>query len=850
MKKTIFNIIFIAASLLIASCIEKEPQNEEKDKYSIVLAAPEYAELYFDESASVQNISFSSSADWSVEFVNDRAEGWCSVSTEEGKGGKNTLEIKVEASNSSLERNASFNIISGTERQTVTVTQKPAGSILLSASKIEVDGEGGERNLILRSGSTGTASIPEEYSSWLSITGSEKNTVTCKIGQYKGIAVREGKIEIRTDTASETVTIYQTGTKSLPVLSKTSYWIKNDATEIKLDITNGINATLTAPSVDWISENQEKSSGTNTYYFTVTENQTTETRTANIIFTNEENGIKQTIKVSQSGKKGPGAIRILAIGNSFSDDSMWYLYDLLKEAGYESVKLGNLYIGGCTLQTHANNITTGSKSYTYRINDNGKWVDNNSHNAIDALNSDNWDFISLQQASGSSGKADTYEPYITTIISNVKELCPEAKIMWNMTWAYQGNSDHSEFSKYDKDQMTMYNAIVSAVHDKVLTNKDFDIVIPAGTAIQNLRTSLYGDTVTRDGYHLSFDSGRLTAAMMWLKSLTGCNLEDITWTPSGYMFTSARKNAIKEAVENAYKNPYQVTESTFTEDYEDPTESLSSLLKSQGYDPDLYTELDLEITKFAYYNSSNGNATLGTDLKNFAATKIFEKSQIPEGSLIAVMEGYQYRPEGWSALDVKTTPRPDIVNNPIVVVDEAWWREFNFRGFNLSKTGNPELNETEQEELKSKFGIFVPKEGTDNIFTAAGYKLEDYNKLKLDITPNAHYNSGGNSNFSSMIFSMTNFAATRIFTKEDIPVGSVIVQKDGYQYRPEGWTDLDQKTTNRPGNVTDQIVVVDETWWKEFNFRAFNLARKGAPTLTYDEHIELKNAYSIYVPKK
>ena len=97
---------------------------------------------------------------------------------------------------------------------------------------------------------------------------------------------------------------------------------------------------------------------------------------------------------------------------------------------------------------------------------------------------------------------------------------------------------------------------------------------------------------------------------------------------------------------------------------------------------------------------------------------------------------------------------------------------------------------------------------------------------------------------------MTNFAATRIFTKEDIPVGSVIVQKDGYQYRPEGWTDLDQKTTNRPGNVTDQIVVVDETWWKEFNFRAFNLAREGAPTLTYDEHIELKNAYSIYVPKK
>lgn len=261
----------------------------------------------------------------------------------------------------------------------------------------------------------------------------------------------------------------------------------------------------------------------------------------------------------------PDSISILAIGNSFSDDAMWYLYDLLKDAGYDSVKLGNLYIGSCTLQTHAYNITSGAKAYTYRVNQNGTWIDHESYSSADAAASEDWDFITLQQASGSSGMSETYQPYIDTIVTKVKELCPEAGIVWHMTWAYQGNSNHPEFYKYGHDQMTMYNAIVSAVDNNILRNKDFVKIIPSGTAIQNLRTSIYGDTVTRDGYHLAYDSGRLAAAMMWLKSLTGCDLDAITWTPSGQSYTQAQLAAIKESVENAYADPFRITQSALTE---------------------------------------------------------------------------------------------------------------------------------------------------------------------------------------------------------------------------------------------------------------------------------------------
>lgn len=280
--------------------------------------------------------------------------------------------------------------------------------------------------------------------------------------------------------------------------------------------------------------------------------------------------VQQKVLVTQDAAKKPAelpapeSIRILAIGNSFSDDSMWYLYDLLKQAGYDQVKLANLYIGSCTLQNHAYNINSGAQVYTYRVNDAGRWVDHESFSSADAVASDSWDVITLQQASGSSGMQDTYQPHIDTIVSKVRELCPGAALAWHMTWAYQEDSTHPEFYKYGHDQMGMYDSIVTAVKGNILTDKDFIMVIPTGTAIQNLRTSLYGDTVTRDGFHLAYDSGRLAAAMMWLKSLTGCDLGQITWTPSAYAYMPVQIAAIREAVDNAYKNPFQVTPSQIT----------------------------------------------------------------------------------------------------------------------------------------------------------------------------------------------------------------------------------------------------------------------------------------------
>ena len=64
-------------------------------------------------------------------------------------------------------------------------------------------------------------------------------------------------------------------------------------------------------------------------------------------------------------KEFPKSLKILAIGNSFSTDSMQYLYEIMKAGGVEEIVLGNLYYAGCSLDQHYQFGRTDSTSYTY-----------------------------------------------------------------------------------------------------------------------------------------------------------------------------------------------------------------------------------------------------------------------------------------------------------------------------------------------------------------------------------------------------------------------------------------------------------------------------------------------------
>ena len=207
-----------------------------------------------------------------------------------------------------------------------------------------------------------------------------------------------------------------------------------------------------------------------------------------------ENSSENTTEATEESTKAPNvpdkpskkSIKILAVGNSFSVDAMEHLALILKGEGYESIVLGNLYIGGCSLDTHAANILTGEAAYDFYTNTGVSWS-SAKRSIADGIAYADWDIITLQQVSGSSGVPSSYTK-LQGIIDYVKTSAtnPAVKIYWHMTWAYQNGSSHSSFKNYGNDQATMYKAIVSTVTSNIFTNADISGIIPSGTAIQNL----------------------------------------------------------------------------------------------------------------------------------------------------------------------------------------------------------------------------------------------------------------------------------------------------------------------------------------------------------------------------
>lgn len=259
-------------------------------------------------------------------------------------------------------------------------------------------------------------------------------------------------------------------------------------------------------------------------------------------------------------------LKVLAIGNSFSNNTMENLYDVAVAEGMTDVTLGRLHIASCSLQMHAENAASDAPKYTYYKNTVGLWDKTEEVTLLQALQDEDWDIITMQQNSGNSGQPATYDGYLEQLIDyvNQNKTNPDAKFVWHMTWAYQGDSTHKAFADYGCSQDLMYKAIVDATQQKILTNDAFVAVIPAGTAVQNARTSYFGDTLTADGYHLN-SLGKAIGTYTWYAVLTGKTLDKISIVRfPNIALSESDKAVIIESVNNALRTPYAVTPSVHT----------------------------------------------------------------------------------------------------------------------------------------------------------------------------------------------------------------------------------------------------------------------------------------------
>lgn len=224
-------------------------------------------------------------------------------------------------------------------------------------------------------------------------------------------------------------------------------------------------------------------------------------------------------------------LRLLSVANSFGEDATEQnLHEIALADGHVLI-IGNLYIGGCTLEKHWNNAKSNKAAYSYRkIGADGVKVTTPKTRMAAAFADEPWDIVVFHQASALSGKIESYEPFLGNLISyTLKHTHARCKIYLNQTWAYAKDATHPAFGTYGRNQKTMYDSL--SVAYKTMAEKYHLPLIPTGTAVQNARATYFREDLTRDGYHLSWWRGRYLAAATYYAAIYGTSVKDNTFRP-------------------------------------------------------------------------------------------------------------------------------------------------------------------------------------------------------------------------------------------------------------------------------------------------------------------------------
>lgn len=238
-------------------------------------------------------------------------------------------------------------------------------------------------------------------------------------------------------------------------------------------------------------------------------------------------------------------MKILSIGNSFSDDAQRYLREIALGEGVEIETL-NLCIGGCSLERHANNIKSGERAYLFHHNG-----DLNCEDLVtidEGLAMREWDIVTLQQVSTGSFKEDSYYPYINEITDYVRAKLPNAKIYIHMTWAYEWGCPRSFEITDGKGSEFMLEGLRHA-YKRAKAEIGAEGIIPSGELMELLRQRGVSE-IYRDSFHAGYGLARYAIGLLWFKLFTGRSVLNNSFTALDVPASDEDLKIARECVES------------------------------------------------------------------------------------------------------------------------------------------------------------------------------------------------------------------------------------------------------------------------------------------------------------
>lgn len=235
-------------------------------------------------------------------------------------------------------------------------------------------------------------------------------------------------------------------------------------------------------------------------------------------------------------------MKVLAIGNSFSQDASRYLHQIAKADGVDLTVM-NLFIGGCSLFTHFKNIQQDLKKYALEFNgeSTGLYI-----SVKEALLTNEWDVVTLQQASNFSPDFNTYVPYINVLADYVRTYAPKAKLYIHQTWGYETDSTRIRNLNYNTYHEMF--ADVEKSYNSAFESVKADGIIRSGKLLGTLLNNGF-EKVHRDSFHLELGTSRYAVGLLWYKTLTGNSVMQNTFSDFDVPVTEEEIKIIKKCVE-------------------------------------------------------------------------------------------------------------------------------------------------------------------------------------------------------------------------------------------------------------------------------------------------------------
>lgn len=255
------------------------------------------------------------------------------------------------------------------------------------------------------------------------------------------------------------------------------------------------------------------------------------------------------------------AVKVLTVGNSFADNSTTFLPALAKSAGKKLV-LFRANLGGHSMEQHVSYLEAfeadpaNPKGSPYKkrfitevppkpaptpaavTGTDGLPVPTPTPtpdltpkiSLREALESQEWDVVTIQQVSHKSYKPETYQPFANTLIAYIRKYAPKAEILIQETWAYGDDALAGFNAKNGTDltQQVMYDGL-KAAYQKLSAETGLRI-LPVGDAFQKAREE--GITVNSPKDIHANRNGQFLGAAIFYEMFFRDSVEKATFVPA------------------------------------------------------------------------------------------------------------------------------------------------------------------------------------------------------------------------------------------------------------------------------------------------------------------------------